>query len=61
MKKKIVKTEKDLAMSKDKMAPIKQLASKSSIAGKLRDRDKTISDLTDDKEKQGKYKMFGGD
>ena len=39
-KKKPVKTAKDLAFHKDKMAPIKQLVSQHSTAGKLRDADK---------------------
>jgi hypothetical protein len=43
MKTKPVKTAKDLAMSKDKMAPVKQVVSATSTAGKLRDRKKVVN------------------
>jgi hypothetical protein len=42
MKKKPVRTAKDLAFHKDKMAPIKQLVSQHSVAGTLRDRKKVV-------------------
>jgi hypothetical protein len=43
MKSKPVKTAKDLAFAKDKMAPVKQAVSSSSVAGKLRDQAKTLN------------------
>jgi hypothetical protein len=42
-KKKPVKTAIDLAFAKDKMAPIKQLVSATSTAGKIRDRKKVVN------------------
>ena len=43
MKTKPVKTSKDLAYAKDKMAPVKQVVSATSTAGKLRDRKKVVN------------------
>ena len=43
MKTKPVKTAKDLAMAKDKMAPVKQIVSATSTAGKLRDSKKVLN------------------
>jgi hypothetical protein len=43
MKAKPVKTAKDLRFAKDRMAPIKQIVSSTSVAGKLRDQGKSLN------------------